>query len=241
MPRYIFSGVTQTFIGAKKIFLTPHTQAVCNTWTVPAGVTCLTFELWGAGGAGSPVCCCTCYGGMPGDGGAYSMKTLSVTPGTVYTYVVGCGGCGSSSWYQSNACGCRGSDTYITGTGLSNFCAMGGAGGLWCNQTPCNCALQNIGIVGYGGDLNLPGYNGRRTVCCFSGSCFLNITGSAPLGGGLHAVGHTGQQTTYISCGVHGNYPGGGGQSKPMFSPGWCDCCEGCNGGGADGLIIITL
>lgn len=240
MGRYVFTGVSQRYTGAKKIFLTPHTQAVCNVWTVPDGVSCLTFEIWGAGGSGSPSCCCTCWGGFPGDGGAYSMKTLAVTPGTQFTYVVGCGGCGNACWFNGNACGCCGSTTYITGTGLSNFCATGGQGGQWCNASPTNCAKHLCGALAYGGDLNLQGFPGRRTACCFSANCWHDFTGSSPLGGGFHFYGPAGAQT-YHACGSYGNYPGGGGTAKPMYSPGWCDCCSGCNGGGSDGLIIITL
>ena len=40
------------------------------TWTVPTGVTKVTFEAWGAGGGGSARCCCDCYHhGHGGSGG----------------------------------------------------------------------------------------------------------------------------------------------------------------------------
>lgn len=242
MGRYIYRGLTTSYKGSKRIFLTPQTQYICNTWTVPDGVTCLTFEIWGAGGAGAPVCCCTCYGGMAGDGGAYSAKTLAVTPGTIYTYCVGKGGCGNACWYNGNACGCGGGKTYITGTGLTNFCAVGGAGGLWCDASPCNCVKQGAGSLSYGGDLNLEGFPARRTrLCCWSGRCAQSFTGSAPFGGGYNIIFDV--ATCHASYGVApiGSYPGGGGGNKPMFADGWCDCCGGCNSGGADGLIIITL
>lgn len=241
MPRYIFPGITFTYTGAKKIFLTPHTM-YCSPWVVPAGVTCLTFEIWGAGGAGAPMCCCTCYGGTAGGGGAYSMKTLAVTPGDSYAFVVGCGGCGSSQWYQANACGCCGSKTYITGNGLSNFCALGGKGGVWCNTSPCNCCMQCDGIDAYGGDLNLTGFPQRFTGhSSWYAACQYFFTGSAPMGGGFHVTSGAGSCSSEISCGSHGVYPGGGGTQRPMYYPGWCDCCAGCNGGGSDGLIVITL
>lgn len=241
MGRYLYTGVTVQYNGAKKIFLTPHSQAICNTWTVPDGVTCLTFEIWGGGGAGSPTCCCTCYGGLAGDGGAYSIKTLAVTPGTVYTYNVGKGGCGNACYFNDNACGCGGGTTYITGTGLTNFCASGGAGGQWCNANPCNCAKHQVGAVSYGGDLNLQGFPARRISCCFSGACWGDLTGSSPFGGGFHFRTPPGSCTSPTICSPVGVYPGGGGAARAHFTDGWCDCCRGCNGAGSDGLIIITV
>jgi hypothetical protein len=57
-----------------------------SQWTVPAGVTQVTFELVGAGGNGAS------NGGGGGGGGAYARGTYTVTPGTTYSIVVGAGG-----------------------------------------------------------------------------------------------------------------------------------------------------
>lgn len=246
MGRYLsVAAVSNTSTAsAKKIYFKANTagsypQSAMQSWTVPTGVTCATFELWGAGGSGSPVCCCTCYGGSAGSGGAYAIKTAAVTPGATYSIMVGIGGCANQCWYNGNACGCIGGNTYVTGSNLSNLCAEGGAGGFWCNSMAYNgCACASNA---YGGDLNLSGRGPMMYGCTWHGCTGGGITGSSPFGGGWVWSGPTGAAGITYECGSYGIFPGGGGASRPMFSAGWCDCCYGCNGGGADGLVIITI
>lgn len=252
MGRYIYQGVTGGGSSASvKHYLTTRaycgidTHATsCTSWTVPSGVTCATFELWGGGGAGAPTCCCMCYGGEAGSGGAYTMKTIPVTPGSVYNFVVGCGGCGSEQWYQSNACGCSGGTTYITGTGLTNLCAVGGQGGRWCNASPTNTSVLANRALAYGGDLNLPGIPSQTFGCGWypgSSQCSIALTGGSPFGGGWQpTMVAVGQCQSGGACGITGSFPGGGGGSRPMMTTSMCDCCAMCSGAGADGLIIIT-
>jgi hypothetical protein len=241
MGRYINVGATIQQTGAKKIFFPAAGTSATQTWTVPAGVTCLTFELWGGGGAGAPSCCCTCYGGAPGGGGGYSMKTLTVTPGNTYSIVVGQGGCGNMCWFNGNACGCQGLVTYITGAGLTNFCALGGKGGHWCNDF----ANGSCGGCAYGGDVNITGADGNRLSQNFyaANSAYgLQVAGASPFGGGSTIVpAGVGSVSGWLNCGTAGTYPGGGSPARTMFAAGWCDCCSGCTSGGADGLVIITI
>lgn len=56
-----------------------------GTWTVPAGVTKIKFEMWGAGGAGGITC-------DHGGSGAYGEGILSVISGETLTMTVGTGG-----------------------------------------------------------------------------------------------------------------------------------------------------
>lgn len=252
MGRYIYGGLcTSGFKGANKHYLTTRTycgtdthSTACTTWIVPADTTCATFEIWGGGGAGAPTCCCMCYGGEPGSGGAYSMKTIPVTPGASYSFVVGCGGCANECWYNSNACGCGGGTTYVTGTGLTNFCAEGGFGGRWCNASPTNSTLTGARAVAYGGDLNLRGIPAQMFGCGWyygSGSCSISLTGGAPFGGGWQpTMASVSQCQNPGACGITGSFPGGGGGQRPMMNTSMCDCQAMCNGAGADGLIIIT-
>ena len=58
-----------------------------GTWTVPAGVTVATFEVWGGGGGGA-----SNHGGGGGGGGYSKVANVSVTPNTTYTVNVGGGG-----------------------------------------------------------------------------------------------------------------------------------------------------
>ena len=61
----------------------------CNTLTVPAGVTSLQVQMWGAGGAGGS--------SVSGGAGAFVQGLLSVTPGMILTILVGNGGSNSGS------------------------------------------------------------------------------------------------------------------------------------------------
>ncbi len=63
-----------------------YTTAGSHTFTVPAGVTKIMVEVWGAGAGFS--------GESVGEAssGAYSRKTFTVTPGSQWTVVVGAGG-----------------------------------------------------------------------------------------------------------------------------------------------------
>ncbi len=111
-------------------------------WIVPNGVSNATFHLWGGGGGGAPAYCC--MSGVSGGSGAYVYKTIPVTPGTCYTacYEGADRYCcsyhlsqASGSQTEGNSCpwimyGLRGMSGYVTGPGLTNFCAEGGNPGV---------------------------------------------------------------------------------------------------------------
>lgn len=89
------------------------------TWTVPAGVTNVQFQIWAPGGGTSSQCCC---GGAPfGPSGAYMLTKLNVTAGDVYTL---CAGCSYCCWASQTTPGLTNTPSYITGPGLS-ICANG--------------------------------------------------------------------------------------------------------------------
>src|SRR5215472_18184259 len=73
--RHAFAQTTQTFTSS-------------GTFTVPAGVTAVFVEVWGAGGAGGAT-----GGGSKnrggGGGGAYANGTVAVTGGTTYAVTIG--------------------------------------------------------------------------------------------------------------------------------------------------------
>lgn len=242
MGRYVYEGTRTTVLsGAKKLYFKSQ-GGTAYTWTVPTGVTCATFEIWGGGGAGAPNCCCTCYGGGAGAGGGYSIKTIAVTPGNQYSIIVGSGGYQVECWFRSNACGCPGCTTYVTGANLTNFCAVGGQGGIWCNVG--HHCMYDGGCLGqaYGGDFNFQGLEAVKGSCCWVGCNSVFASGASPFGGGINwVVPSTGNCGIYQACSIAGAFPGGGGMPKPVFTGGWCDCCAGCAGAGADGLVVITL
>lgn len=226
----------------------------CCQWTVPAGITSIIIELWGGGGGGgSAVGCMCCHYGGGGGGGAYSRKTLTgLTTGLQYTLCAGNGGCGGGKLGMSSGpdccCGSSGGTTYVTGPGLSGFCAGGGLGG----ESRCggNRGIQtgNGGCAGTGGDLNVRGYDGgwwyHNKSCWDTG---WGWGGGSPFGGrNMYMAGDVcsiysnkcGDGKTGGACGLTGNFPGGGGTG------GNTSCCCGicvCGGDAAPGLIRIWM
>ena len=87
-----------------------------GTWTVPAGVTKILVEVWGAGGGGNT------FGG--GAGGSYIVAPFTVTPGLVITYTTGTGGSGAGS---SNA-SAGGTSTAQIGSPSISISGNGGGG-----------------------------------------------------------------------------------------------------------------
>ena len=140
--------------------------ATC-TWTVPAGVTCAQFQIWGPG-AGSMAGCC-CGGGMPGGTGAYVTAITPVSAGQSYTM---CAGCAPCCYPQPGGGYCQKSPpSWVQGPAVCNLCAEGGTnwsvynvadqgcnganatGSAWCTHEffpnsgtiagPCICGSNN--------------------------------------------------------------------------------------------------
>lgn len=119
------------------------------TWTVPAGATKAKFEIWGPGAFGGAGRCCSGSGSF-GASGAYATIIIPVTAGCQYTMVGGCSACCNT--YCANGYTGQGSASYVTGFGLTNFCAEGGCHNLirrvamqrtqLCGMTEC-CRWQN--------------------------------------------------------------------------------------------------
>ena len=123
------------------------------TWTVPSGVTCARFQIWGPGSSSGSSCCCGI--GMPGTSGAYASVILPVTAGSQYTMCAGCAYCCYGCFTNVQA----GSDTYVQGPGLSNFCAQGGDN--------CYCRM----IKDYGICMGLSCTYAQFWCCQFMGLC----------------------------------------------------------------------
>ena len=98
------------------------------TWTVPAGVSKIQFQVWGPGAGTSSAYCC---GGQPyGGTGAYATTIIDAVPGCQYTICAGCTYCckGSGTAQFSQVCMCP---SYVTGHNLTNFCARGARAGMY--------------------------------------------------------------------------------------------------------------
>jgi hypothetical protein len=122
------------------------------SFVVPAGVTRLFIEAWGAGGGGSGTGI-TYYeptNGCGGGGGGQYRGIVAVTPNQAYSVVVGAGGSGGVSGYNAP-------QFYIGGTGgnggRSSFggtvVANGGGGAAAGSEASC---IPGIGGSGGGSD-----------------------------------------------------------------------------------------
>jgi len=135
-----------------------------GTWTVPAGVSRVTFQLWGAGSSSAQNCCC---GGAPaGINGAYALAVVDVCEGELFCWCAGCAYCCCA--YQDNT--------------------PGGAGGT-CGTTISYCGNPNTGVYagGYSGAwcICAPGANSMhmcmwqcqtcKTFAGYSTNCNLNL------------------------------------------------------------------
>lgn len=232
----------------------------CLNWTVPDGTKSIKFEVLGGGGPGGS------SGGdyevtVGGQGGGYGSKTIFEADGD---FVPGSSSytlCAAGTSQCSCCCHCcmatrQGCTSYITGPGLSNFCAMGGLGGStpWDKMSNCyNChkgglqccastydsswSTQTIHNQVHGADYEFTGSSGsykRGYSCCnevvgYSGGPNgpFSVSG-APNGG--HAC------TQCSGCrGGHSIFPAGGGQGHATASG---NACWG--GFGAGGLVRVS-
>ena len=213
------------------------------SWTVPNGVTSIVIEMWGGGGGGTGQgnCCC-CSSGLPAGGGSYIAATIPVTAGSVYQICGGQGGnmgCGGSN---SNG---SGQPSYVTGPGLSTFCAGGGTGDCGCcNETKscypwnaCNVGRPSIGGTTYVGNVVMACGEGGHRFGMRDGCRGDSISGSAPMGGGA------GVWTTWEHCCIYnpytahaGQFPGGGGAGAHATC-----CCGLCTCGGCGGAGLVRV
>lgn len=137
-------------------------------WVVPTGVTSATFHVWGGGGSGAESS--QCQAGLGGGSGAYAYKQVDVSAGDTYTLCVSgaerhcctrtfCSDGTTRLTDQGNGFisrGNRGMTAYVTGTGLTNFCAEGGSPGA----AVCCGMLSSNSIVGC--------YPAAANRCCFT-------------------------------------------------------------------------
>ena len=216
----------------------------CCLWTVPSGVTKVTFEIWSGGGGGAGHTCCNCCSfSIGGGGGNYGIKTINTVPGCQYSI------CAGGSWRceKSHTCsatmGCR---SYVNGYNLSNFCTTGGCGGYMCNgdawgprhsQVCANCNICGI----FGADFGMMGttgqYNGFGGCHCRGGDW--SHAGQAPMLGMMQTVAVT---ESWCTCGCYVNWPAGGGTSgNSTYCGNRAKCCAGGSGQGGSGIVRVTF
>ena len=216
-----------------------HTGAA-QTWTVPAGVTSATFDVYGAGGDAFT-------NATPSSGGRATV-TIPVTPRAEIGVNVGGsgfnggfnGGGGGGRWLGGGA-----SDVRVGGSALADRAIVAGGGG----GGTSNCTAPNT-PAGGGGGLN--GGNGLFSPVCNSLFGALPGTGGSQTQGGTNsgdagAAGSLGfGGTTQDGGGGGGGYYGGAGGSNTGgggggsgFGPADTRFETGTHPG--DGLIVISF
>lgn len=201
-----------------------------GTYVVPAGVTTITVEVWGAGGRGGSR---TATGGGVGrggggGGGAYSRSIFSVTPGQSFPYNVGVGSSnpspGGDTWFgSSNTLMAKGGDS--AGNNDTN-----GADGGQASEGFGEFKLS--GGDGADAPSDRGGGGGSSAGNSDPGNSASGVNGAtAPSGGGNGGNGRNGNDN-----GFPGSSPGGGGGGAERTG----GSGTRTGGRGGDGQIIIS-
>lgn len=230
-----------------------------GTWTVPAGVSSVTIEAWGAGGAGGSAYCGvatanTQLRGGGAAGGSFTSTTISVTPGQVINYTVGAGGIGAPSGFVHQSIGQAGGATFADLNSTLLVSAIGGVGGE--NVSGINIVYGgaggvvsktgNIGsITFYGGNGGTAGAGGTgggggsAGAEGDGGNAAIVTAGAAGLGGG--AAGGTGTNLTN-QLPTNGENPGGGGAGAAVRNntPFTANNTHKTGGNGGNGKLVIA-
>lgn len=234
-----------------------------GTYTVPAGVTSITVEAWGAGGGGGGGNTANAASG--GGGGAHTRYNFTVIPGNTYTINVGAGGVTSTAGGNSTvllgattviraAGGGGGSAAGIAGaaraggaggaasagipsTGVGLIITSGGNGGS--NTTNSRGGAGGGGSAGTGGN----GGNGQAGGLNPAAQPFRGALGGAAgsgTGGNAGSVGGAGgtRSGANAEAGFPGFVPGSGGGGRS----GTAGAASNTAGGtGANGRVIISI
>lgn len=272
LPQFPLEGYNVQYIGVGNYNSQGRDDALSNVdsynytyypnWTIPTGATEVLFEVWGGGGSGAVSCCCS--NGPSGGAGAYAFKTISgsdVVAGCQYQLCVGSASCRTSS--KSGRRGCK---TYITGNGLTNFCAEGGWGGCsYCFLQGCtwltprrneSSCVYGCCAIFYGADGGAVGLPGAYYAMCYVDRCHNKFFFPYP-GGLVSAKGGYVSNRVYCSqnhchftewCSAKNTVGWAQGSTCCMHGvPGFPgvtagSCCNGpyCGAGGHAGLIRIS-
>ncbi|MEL1240606.1 glycine-rich domain-containing protein [Flavobacterium flavipallidum] len=205
---------------------TTKTFTSSGTIEIPAGVTSMNVQCWGAGGGGGGSNFLSAAGGG-GGGGAYKSGTVIVTPistNVQISYTVGLGGTGG---FSSSMHGLDGGDTVF-----STLTANGGKGGKGAT------ASGNYGAGGAGGSGDYNGGNGAGAA----NVALLGLSsGSGGGGAGSGASGGNGNNTLLNQSPGSGGSVGGGSGGTGNLLVGSGGNGSSCGGGGGGGLTLLSL
>lgn len=216
-----------------------YNTAGAYTFQIPAGVTQITVETWGAGGRGAQVSGAgTTLGGGGGGGGAYSRSILTVIPGNTYYITVGAGSstttAGEDSWFAPNNNVTNAVILAKGGSSAANNSGLAAPGGL---------ATSGIGAIKFNGGSGAAGsgtsYSGGGGAS--GASTGVGNSGNANLGGTTSAGGAGGNGSTSQGAGSSGNIPGGGGGGALKTANGNSTQNGGSGGSGKVLISYFTL
>jgi hypothetical protein len=208
-----------------------------STWTVPAGVTKIVVEIWGAGGGGNVL--------AGGGGGGYVKVHFTVTPGDVINYITGDGGAGAVT-----ATGTNGTSSTCT-VGAATITALGAQGALYLSATNGQGGQGGgnsipVAFTNYAAIIGGSGKSQERSYYQYNATTYYE-SGKSGRGGDAPNVpesGGAGQTYLYNTTGAalifrNGNpsgglTPGGGGASGVQYG-----VTNIGGGSGADGMMIV--
>lgn len=196
--------------------LTAYQASGTSIFTVPAGVTKIRVEVFGAGGGGyANGAIDDTYGG---GGGAFAMATLTVTPGQSLTIDVGAGGAGG-------AVPADGGTSKITDTATATILVSAGGG-----QDGQSAGGAGVGGV-YAFDASVTGFGipgSRGDHLAVEGGTYGNGSGGDCPRGGAGGFGYRNNNGGGIVAAQNGVAPGGGGGGGNASA-----------GAGAAGAVLI--
>ena len=198
-------------------------------WVVPAGVTKILVEAWGAGGGGNNM--------AGGGGGGYVKAHFTVSPGSAISGTLGAGGTGGSN---AGSPGGSGGQTSVTvsgytiyangGTGASGTANLGMGGSFTVNPGYANIVGIHVGNA-TANQISYT-YNGTNyftNIIGGKGGDAANTLNTGGVGSYIHRLYPGGTDVLHTNPST-GQFPGGGGGAGNSFSNA---------GAGNNGYVII--
>jgi hypothetical protein len=184
-----------------------------GSFLVPAGVTQLEVEVWGAGSGSYSSSATSPSGG--GSGGGYARKRITgLNAGQIIAVTIGAGGSAGTATQPPTPGATSSFGSYVSATG-------GGLNPLATLAAPWVGA--SVAGIGIGGDINIPGSAGGNGTANLGG-----IGGAGAMGGGAVGVA--------ANFGSPGQAPGGGASGAGTGAPG---STAQAGAAGAPGLVIV--